>query len=98
MRGVSLRIFPGEALGLVGESGSGKTTLGRTVIRLVKPTGGVLLHNGRDITTEPNRRLAWLRRETQMVFQDPRDSLNPRWRVQEAIEETPAPANGIDKR
>ena len=87
MRGVSLRIFPGEALGLVGESGSGKTTLGRTVIRLVKPTGGVLLHNGRDITTEPNRRLAWLRRETQMVFQDPRDSLNPRWRVQEAIEE-----------
>jgi oligopeptide/dipeptide ABC transporter ATP-binding protein len=78
---VSLHLDRGETLGLVGESGCGKTTLSRTVMRLLKPTGGTIRFGGRDITTAGARELRPLRGDLQMVFQDPFASLNPRKRI-----------------
>ena len=76
--GVDFDVKPGETVGLVGESGSGKSTAGRSFIRLLKPTEGTIEFNGRDITNMSRRDLVPLRREMQMIFQDPYSSLNPR--------------------
>jgi len=82
---VSLKIYEGETLGLVGESGCGKTTLGRTIMGLEKATKGEILYNGQDITKLNKKELRKLRKEIQIIFQDPFSSLNPRLLVGEAI-------------
>lgn len=85
--GVSLQIHKGETLGIVGESGSGKTTFGRVLLRLLKPTDGQIIFNGVDITNLSNSRLQPLRKDMQIIFQDPFASLNPRMSIEELIEE-----------
>ena len=84
---VSLEIQKGETLGLVGESGSGKSTLGRLILRLIEPTSGTIQFDGRDLLRAGRSELQRLRREMQIIFQDPFGSLDPRFRVEDVIAE-----------
>ena len=84
---ISFKVYPGETMGLVGESGSGKTTLSRTVLLLEKPTAGEIYYNGIDITKLKKEEIRKLRREIQIIFQDPYSSLNPRQTIAQIITE-----------
>ncbi len=84
---VSLEIHQGETLGLVGESGSGKSTLGRLILRLIEPTSGAIRFNGVDLLKANGSGLRRLRRDMQIIFQDPFGSLDPRYRVEDVIAE-----------
>ena len=95
--GVSLDIAPGETLGLVGESGCGKSTLGKVLVRLLKPTAGTVLFENSNITCASQHSLRPLRRNIQMIFQDPAESLDPRMSVRAIIEE-PLVIHGIGTR
>ena len=88
VNGVSFEIYPGETYGLVGESGSGKTTIGRSIIRLYDPTGGEIFFNGSKISGKLDAATnKMLRKNMQMIFQDPMSSLNPRKKIADIIGE-----------
>ncbi|MEM7228956.1 MAG: ATP-binding cassette domain-containing protein [Planctomycetota bacterium] len=95
--GVSFDIRPGETLGLVGESGCGKTTVGRTILRLAPATEGSIQFDGQDVNALNRRQMQRLRREMQIIFQDPIGSLNPRLTVAEIVGE-PLLVHGIVER
>lgn len=84
---VNLKIEQGTTIGIVGESGCGKSTLGRTLLRLIEPTSGEVIFNGKDVTKFKRRQLKQFRSEAQIIFQDPYASLNPRLSVSEIIAE-----------
>jgi ABC-type oligopeptide transport system ATPase subunit len=92
--GVSFDIAKGETLGLVGESGCGKTTVGRSILKLIPPTSGQVLFEGQDVLSAHGARLKALRRQMQIIFQDPAGSLNPRMRIAGIIGE-PLTVHGL---
>lgn len=94
--GVNLTVATGDRLGIVGGSGSGKSTLLRLMAALDRPSSGTISFDGADVTGLPERRLGFLRSRVQMVFQDPRSSLNPRMRVGEIITEPLRALRGVD--
>jgi ABC-type oligopeptide transport system ATPase subunit len=85
--GVSFTLRKGETLGLVGESGCGKTTVGRSILRLIEPTGGTVAFEGKNVLTATGASMKALRREIQIIFQDPAGSLNPRMRIAQIVGE-----------
>ena len=87
VNGVSFEVYPGEAVGLVGESGCGKSTTARCILRLEEPTKGQIIFDGEDLTALPRGAIRRRRRDFQMVFQDPNESLNPRFTVQQTLRE-----------
>jgi peptide/nickel transport system ATP-binding protein len=87
VNGVSFEVYPGETLGLVGESGCGKSTLARTLLRLIEPIGGEVYFEGQNVTDFKGNRLRQLRREMQIVFQNPFSSLDPRMKIGELVME-----------
>ncbi|NVO02531.1 MAG: ABC transporter ATP-binding protein [Bacteroidetes bacterium] len=93
---INFEIFEGETLGLVGESGCGKTTLGRTILRLIEPTSGKITYKDNDVTKLSSSKLRKLRKEIQIIFQDPYSSLNPRITIGRAILE-PMKVHGLYK-
>ena len=94
--GVSFDLAPGETLGLVGESGCGKTTVGRTILRLIPATSGEVIFDGKPVFQQSAVDLRALRREMQIIFQDPGGSLNPRMRVGRLVGE-PLMVHGLAK-
>lgn len=92
---VSLDVYPGETLGLVGESGCGKTTLGRSILRLVEPSEGKIIFEGKDVMSLSGNDLREYRKHAQIVFQDPYSSLNPKMRIGDAIAE-PMLVHGLE--
>ncbi len=94
--GVSFDIAPGQCLGLVGESGCGKTTVGRTILKLIPPTGGQVTFAGVDVGSARGRVMVSLRKQMQIIFQDPAGSLNPRMRIAGIVGE-PLSVHGLAK-
>ncbi|MED1724867.1 dipeptide ABC transporter ATP-binding protein [Brevibacillus parabrevis] len=86
--GIDLTVYPGETLGIVGESGCGKSTTGRTILRLLEPTAGEVWFDGKDLAKLPKEEMRLMRKDLQMIFQDPYASLNPRMTIKQILLES----------